>query len=376
VDHVLQADASGRPFRSKTAHSNNWDSQFTVLCFNVSSLSERILGYDLSSIVVQAGDEICFVAKSSEIANHSLGHKFLSLRAACLVHYDAYSQLQGSTREPIVWAASIITTCNTFSSQALKLTEIEAIFSDYDGTLCALELRREDAFISPRLRRVLTKLSKQVKLGIITTKDLYFIKDRVPFAHGYAAASGLEMQVGDKTTLDERLREPDLKLEKTYQEALKKILQIRDNIMVERKEAEDGKLIAFCLDWRLSRNWDEAHRKAAPVLTLCKDHGLYVVESRISPFANVFPFEVDKGSAFVKLREEMGVKGPVMYLGDSEADDPPFQIADISVGIKHRRVMPPLKCKYRLEFFELEVFLSKLIDSNFNFEEGMLQKNT
>ena len=84
------------------------------------------------------------------------------------------------------------------------MTQLEAIFSDYDGTLCALELRREDAFISPRLRRVLTKASKRVKLGIITTKDLYFIKDRVPFANGYAATSGLELQVGDKITLDER----------------------------------------------------------------------------------------------------------------------------------------------------------------------------
>lgn len=256
------------------------------------------------------------------------------------------------------------------------MTKVDAIFSDYDGTLCALELRREDAFISPRLRRVLTKASKQVKLGIITTKDLYFIKDRVPFAQGYAATSGLEMQVGDKIIMDERLRESDPKLEKTYQEALKKILQIRDNIMVERKETEDSKLIAFCIDWRLSRNWDEAHRKAAPVLALCKDQGMYVVESQISPFANIFPFEVDKGSAFAKLRKEMSVTGPVMYFGDSEADDPAFQLADISVGIKHRRVMPLLKCKYRLEFFELEVFLSKLIESNFNFEEGMLQKNT
>lgn len=254
------------------------------------------------------------------------------------------------------------------------MAKVEAIFSDYDGTLCALELRRENTFISPRLRRMLTKASKLVKLGIITTKDLYFIKDRVPFAHGYAATSGLEMQVGDKMTLDEQ-SEANPKLEKTYQDALKKILQIRDNIMVERKETEDGDLIAFCIDWRLSRNWDEAHRKAAPVLALCKEQGMFVVESSISPFANIFPFEVDKGAAFAKLREEMGVTGPVMYLGDSEADDPAFLLADISVGIKHRRVMPPLKCKYKLEFFELEVFLSKLIESNFNFQDGMLQKN-
>ncbi len=256
------------------------------------------------------------------------------------------------------------------------MTKLEAIFSDYDGTLCPLELRREDAFISPRLKRVLTKASKRVKIGIVTTKDLGFIIERVPFAHGIAATCGLELHVGDKTTLDERVREPNKNVEKAYQDTLKKILQIRDNIMVERKETDDGDLIAFCIDWRLSRNWDEARRKSAPILELCKEQGLYVVDSQISPFANVFPIEVDKGAALKKLREEMGVTGPVMYLGDSEVDDPAFRLADVSVGVKHRRIMPALQCKYKLEFFELDNFLLKLIDADFNFQEGMLERNT
>ena len=93
------------------------------------------------------------------------------------------------------------------------------------------------------------------------------------------------MQVGDRIVVDERVREPNKKIEKAYQDTLKAILQIRDNIMIERKETEDGDLIAFCIDWRLSRNWDEAHKKAAPALALCKGEGLYVVESEISPFA-------------------------------------------------------------------------------------------
>jgi hypothetical protein len=86
--------------------------------------------------------------------------------------------------------------------------------------------------------------------------------------------------------------------------------------------------------------------------------------------------EVDKGVAFKKLREEMGVTGPVMYLGDTEVDDPAFQLADISVGVKHRRIMPTLQCKYKIEFFELDNFILKLIDADFNFQEGMLEKNS
>jgi phosphoserine phosphatase len=99
------------------------------------------------------------------------------------------------------------------------------------------------------------------------------------------------------------------------------------------------------------------------------------VESDVSPFANIFPIKIDKGEAFEKLKKEMDVQGPIMYLGDSEADDPAFELADISVGVKHRRIMPKLQCKYRIEFFELENLLTELMDSDFDFKENMATKN-
>jgi HAD superfamily hydrolase (TIGR01484 family) len=253
--------------------------------------------------------------------------------------------------------------------------KISAIFSDYDGTLSQLESRREDAVLSPILRRLLTKVSRHITLGIVTTKDLSFIRERVPFAHGISGSCGLEMQVGERIFLDDRVREPNQLLDKTYQEILKKVLQARDNLVIERKESEDEHLIGFCIDWRLARNWDEAKRIAAPLLDYGRKQGLYVVESDVSPFANIFPMKIDKGEAFAKLKKELAVAGPVMYLGDSEADDPAFQLAEVSVGVKHRRIMPKLQCKYRVEFFELENLLTRLIDSNFDFEESMATKN-
>lgn len=253
--------------------------------------------------------------------------------------------------------------------------KLSAIFSDYDGTLSQLESRREDAVPSPILRRLLSKVSKRVTLGIVTTKDLSFIRERVPFAHGISASCGLELQVGEKTMLDERVREPNQLLDKTYQEILKKILQARENLVIERKESEDEHLIGFCIDWRLASNWDEAKRIAAPFLEYSRKQGLFVVESDISPFANVFPMKIDKGEAFEKLKKELGVEGPTMYLGDSEADDPAFRLADVSIGVKHRRIMPKLECTYRIEFFELENLLTELIDSDFDFKESMATKN-
>jgi HAD superfamily hydrolase (TIGR01484 family) len=253
--------------------------------------------------------------------------------------------------------------------------KISAVFSDYDGTLSQLESRREDAVLSPILRRLLSKVSKHITLGIVSTKDLSFIRERVPFAHGISASCGLEMQVGERVFLDDRVRESNQVLEKTYQEILKKILQARDNLVIERKEAEDEHLIGFCIDWRLARNWDEAKRIAAPLLDYSRKQGLHIVESDVSPFANIFPMKIDKGEAFAKLKKELGVTGSVMYLGDSEADDPAFQLAEVSVGVKHRRIMPKLQCKYRVEFFELENLLTRLIDANFDFQEKMATKN-
>jgi HAD superfamily hydrolase (TIGR01484 family) len=255
------------------------------------------------------------------------------------------------------------------------MVKVEAIFSDYDGTLSPLELRRGEAFISPRLRRLLTKASKRIRIGIVSTKDLSFIKERAPFAHGIAAICGLEMQVGDRIIVDERIQETSKKVESVYREVLPRILQMPDNVSVERKETENGNLVAFCIDWRLAHDWPEAQRKTTPILASCKEQGLYVVESSISPFANVFPMKVSKGDAFAKLQKEMKVTGPAIYLGDSEADNPAFQLADISIGIKHRRTVPELLCKYVLEFFELDSFLSKLIDADFDFRNGMIERD-
>jgi HAD superfamily hydrolase (TIGR01484 family) len=253
--------------------------------------------------------------------------------------------------------------------------KISAIFSDYDGTLSQLESRREQAVLSPILRRLLTKVCKHITLGIVSTKDLSFIRERVPFAHGISGSCGLEMQVGEHSYLDDRVREPNQQLEKAYQDILKTILQARDNLVIERKEADDEHLIGFCIDWRLARDWNEAKRIAAPLIDYSRKQGLYVVESDVSPFANIFPMKIDKGEAFTKLKKELGVEGPIMYLGDSEADDPAFKLAEISVGVKHRRIMPKLQCKYRIEFFELENLLTELIDSDFDFQEKMATKN-
>ena len=61
--------------------------------------------------------------------------------------------------------------------------------------------------------------------------------------------------------------------------------------------------------------------------------------------------------------------GNILYLGDSESDNPAFQKADLSIGIRSdRRINTKLNSDYLLEFNELRPFLQKLENEDFIFD--------
>jgi len=234
---------------------------------------------------------------------------------------------------------------------------------------------REEAFIPAKLFRILEDVSHKIPVAIITTKDLVFIRKRVPFAHAIAAISGLELQIGSKLFVDKcALRNIGI-MSRAYREA-RRISAMDSEIIVESKTTHEGKLMAFCVDWRMSQKWVEAQRMVRPFLAKYRKLGLYVVESDSHPFADIYTTRVDKHGAFLKLRSRLGLGGPIMYLGDSEFDNPAFELADISVGIKHQGVSPNLLSNYQMEFDDLPVFLSSLRAANFDFVPSMLTKQS
>jgi hypothetical protein len=93
------------------------------------------------------------------------------------------------------------------------------------------------------------------------------------------------------------------------------------------------------------------------------------------PFLDVYGVECNKGLAFDNVlsqlkQEERG--GNVMYLGDSENDNPAFRKSDISIGIRSdARLNPMLDCKYLLDFNQLPIFLKGLIDNNLMFSDEL-----
>jgi len=62
-------------------------------------------------------------------------------------------------------------------------------------------------------------------------------------------------------------------------------------------------------------------------------------------------------------------EGKILYLGDSENDNPAFMKADLSIGIRSdRRINTRLNSDYLLEFNELRPFLQKLENEDFIFD--------
>jgi hypothetical protein len=71
--------------------------------------------------------------------------------------------------------------------------------------------------------------------------------------------------------------------------------------------------------------------------------------------------------------EEKDGRANVMYLGDSENDNPAFRKSGISIGIRSdTRLNPILDCKYMLDFSQLPLFLGSLMDNDYIFSEELL----
>ena len=209
---------------------------------------------------------------------------------------------------------------------------ISALFSDFDGTLSPLNVSREEARILPEVKPLLDKIGSIVPLAVITTKDMEFIRKRVPFATAWAAIAGLDIRTRDKVVSMPELAAKIQALRRALQYIREQVEQMEDNIYIEEKRV-DKSVLAFCIDWRLSRRPRRAGQKVEPLLSYCERHGLWVVRYEKSPFADIYPVEINKGIALTRLKHELGIVGSVMYMGDSETDNPAFALAElISIG--------------------------------------------
>lgn len=106
----------------------------------------------------------------------------------------------------------------------------------------------------------------------------------------------------------------------------------------------------------------------------------FIQEYATHPFIDIYGTKTNKGDAYDCVVSGLfhirnGI-GKVLYMGDSENDNPAFRKADIAIGINSdTRLRPNLECKYSLNYQDLPNFLRKLSQNNFEFQESLMNVN-
>jgi hydroxymethylpyrimidine pyrophosphatase-like HAD family hydrolase len=106
---------------------------------------------------------------------------------------------------------------------------------------------------------------------------------------------------------------------------------------------------------------------------------LHIQTYRTHPFIDVYAARCDKGTAFDHVSYEIpNIQGKkeqqnILYLGDSENDNPAFRKAAVSIGVhSDTRLKPKLNCKYNISFNRLSVLLKDLLDNDLQFSDSLV----
>jgi hydroxymethylpyrimidine pyrophosphatase-like HAD family hydrolase len=164
--------------------------------------------------------------------------------------------------------------------------------------------------------------------------------------------------------------------------------------MIEEKYDSDKEtLIGLTIDYRHLENWRSFKENTEPTIIETIQMGIdanlasnlsfkdrpFIQSYSSHPFLDVYGVNCDKGLAidnilsYLEKKDRRGTN--IMYLGDSENDNPAFRKSDISIGIRSdERLNPNLDCKYMLDFYQLPSFLQGLIDNGLVFSEDLLAR--
>jgi hypothetical protein len=165
-------------------------------------------------------------------------------------------------------------------------------------------------------------------------------------------------------------------------------------IIVERKYTTDKLLAGLTFDYRHLKDWERYKLDVEPILYEMIDDRIkqstssatsasspYIQSYGSHPFIDVYSVKCDKGRAVDMIVSILGTlhtdeeeqQNNMMYLGDSENDNPAFRKAGISIGIRSDpRLNPRLEADYSISFDKLSSFLERLLNNDFVFSSDMI----
>ena len=289
--------------------------------------------------------------------------------------------------------------------------KITAIVSDYDGTLCPTDSTNGSKGRIPEdLETVLWSISKVVPVCILSSKDFKFLDGKVGFSSVVTCLNGAEYFVCKNTNgqsnttkysvdtyglkkvigtcgtyyagslTNGNLEEKSLVLRKISKAIVDRF---QDVTIKEKYRYTDNLLVGITIDYRHLKKWDQYKTNIEPYIiklirstereiTSQSNRNFYIQQFLDHPFIDVYTFEAEKGSGLKKIKRllKLGSNDRLLYLGDSESDNPAFLASDISIGIRSdRRLNVKLDSNYVLEFNELRPFLKNLQEHDFVFSK-------
>lgn len=288
--------------------------------------------------------------------------------------------------------------------------KISAILSDYDGTLCPTSSLTLSNSLPEDIHNILLAISKFIPVCIVSSKDFHFLDSCVNFALIISSIMGLETFILHKGTKEFKnnfkseglFNSKEVKREilnnNLFTSSVKQKEKLIENssileelslmisknfydLKILRKYTYKEKILAgVSFDYRHLLKWEHYKSNIEPRIidkiyefikkNLPQSNTLHIQTYLTHPFLDIYSIDCNKGNVVAEVRKllNLDLNKNILYLGDSENDNPAFRKADLSINIKSdERLNTKLDSHYSLEFNELSYFLIKLYKENFHF---------